>query len=115
MISLKKILLEVLNNYSVEVDLFIDSQYNTYDILNEIRAVKGITIVTIITPEDYSQTGGDEYIRLRIKFVTRGEANDMLQGFLDDALATSPGPDEDNIRIQGIKSMKYREDTLKRL
>ena len=39
----------------------------------------------------------------------------MLQGFLDDALATSPGPDEDNIRIQGIKSMKYREDTLKRL
>ena len=115
MISLKKILYEVLNNYSVEVDLFIDSQYNTYDILNEIRAVKGITIVTIITPEDYSQTGGDEYIRLRIKFVTRGEANDMLQGFLDDALATSPGPDEDNIRIQGIKSMKYREDTLKRL
>ena len=113
MISLKKILYEVLNNYSVEVDLFIDSQYNTYDILNEIRAVKGITIVTIITPEDYSQTGGDEYIRLRIKFVTRGEANDMLQGFLDDALATSPGPDEDNIRIQGVKSMKYREGTLK--
>ena len=115
MISLKKILYEVLNNYSVEVDLFIDSQYNTYDILNEIRAVKGITIVTIITPEDYSQTGGDEYIRLRIKFVTRGEANDMLQGFLDDALATSPGPDEDNIRIQGVKSMKYREGTLKQL
>ena len=115
MISLKKILYEVLNNYSVEVDLFIDSQYNTYDILNEIRGVKGITIVTIITPEDYSQTGGDEYIRLRIKFVTRGEANDMLQGFLDDALATSPGPDEDNIRIQGVKSMKYREGTLKQL
>ena len=39
----------------------------------------------------------------------------MLQNFLDDALATSPGPDEDNIIIQGIKSMKYREDTLKRL
>ena len=115
MISLKKILYEVLNNYSVEVDLFIDSQYNTYDILNEIRAVKGITIVTIITPEDYSQTGGDEYIRLRIKFVTRGEANEMLQSFLDDALASSPGPEEDNIRIQGIKSMKYREGTLKQL
>ena len=115
MINLTNILYENLTNHSVEVDLFIDSQYNTYDILNEIRAVKGITIVTIITPEDYSQTGGDEYIRLRIKFVTRGEANDMLQGFLDDALATSPGPDEDNIRIQGIKSMKYREDTLKRL
>ena len=115
MISLKKILNEVLNNYSVEVDLFIDKSTSTYDVTNEIRALKGVTIVTIITPEDYSQTGGDEYIRLRIKFVTRGEADEMLQGFLDDALANSPGPKEDNIRIQGVKSMKYRENTLKRL
>ena len=112
MISLKKILYEVLDNFSVEVDLFIDSQFNTYDILNEIRAVKGITIVTIITPEDYVQTAGDEYIRLRIKFVTRGEANNMLQQFLDNALAQN---NEDEVRIQGIKSMKFREGTLKKL
>ena len=115
MIKLKNILYEILNNYSVEVDLFVDQAASHYDITNEIRALKGITIVTIITPEDYTQTSDDEYIRLRIKFVTRGEANDMLQGFLDDALATSPGPEEDNIRIQGIKSMKYREGTLKQL
>ena len=115
MISLKKILYEILNNFSVEADLFIDSNVFISDVLNEIRALKGITIVTIITPEDYSQTGGDEYIRLRIKFVTRSEANDMLQQFLDDALATSPGPEKDKIRIQGVKSMKFREGTLKRL
>jgi len=115
MISLKKILYEVLNNYSVEVDLFIDKSSSTYDITNEIRALKGVTIVTIITPDDYTQTGGDEYIRLRIKFVTRGDANDMLQQFLDDILATSPGPKKDNVRILGVKNMKYREKTLKRL
>lgn len=112
MISLKNILYEVLGIYSVEVDLFIDPQYNTYDILNEIRAIKGITIVNIITPEDYSQTGGDEYIRLRIKFVTRDDANAMLQQFLNDALAQN---DNDELRIQGIKSMKYREETLKKI
>ena len=112
MISLKKILYEVLNNYSVEVDLFVDNTTSHYDITNEIRALKGVTIVTIITPDDYSQTGGDEYIRLRIKFVTRGETNDMLQQFLDSALAKDG---KDTIRIQGVKSMKYREDTLKRL
>ena len=114
MISLKKILYEILNNYSVEVDLFIDKSASTYDITNEIRALKGVTIVTIITPDDYVQKQGstDEYLRLRIKFVTRGEANDMLQQFLDDALAKD---DKDTIRIQGIKSMKYRDDTLKRL
>ena len=117
MISLKKILYEVLNNYSVEVDLFVDKSAAVYDITNEIRALQGVTIVTIITPEDYVQKTGssDEYLRLRIKFVTKGEPKDMLQQFLDDALATSPGPDEDEIRIQGVKSMKYREDTLKRL
>ena len=113
MISLKKILYEVLNNFSVEVDLFIDSQYNTYDILNEIRALKGITIVTIITPEDYNQTGGDEYLRLRIKFVTRGEAKESLQGFLDDTLTNDGG--ENDVRIQGVKHMAFREGTLKRL
>ena len=112
MISLKKILYEVLNNYSVEVDLFADNSASTYDITNEIRALQGITIVTIITPEDYSQTGGDEYIRLRIKFVTRGEVNDMLQQFLDNALSKN---DKDTVRIQGIKSMSFREGTLKRI
>ena len=114
MISLKNILYEVLNNYSVEVDLFVDNTASTYDITNEIRALKGITIVTIITPEDYVQKTGlsDEYIRLRIKFVTRGDANEMLQQFLDSALAKD---DKDTIRIQGVKSMKYREETLKRL
>ena len=114
MISLKNILLEILNNYSVEVDLFVDKSVSTYDITNELRALKGVTIVTIITPDDYVQKQGstDEYLRLRIKFVTRGEANDMLQQFLDDALAKD---DKDTIRIQGIKSMKYRDDTLKRL
>ena len=81
---------------------------------NELRALKGVTIVTIITPEDYVQKTGssDEYIRLRIKFVTRGESKEMLQNFLDAALAKD---DKDTIRIQGVKSMKYREGTLKRL
>ena len=114
MISLKRILYEILNNYSVEVDLFIDKSVSHYDITNEIRALKGVTIVTIITPDDYIQKTGssDEYIRLRIKFVTRGDSHDMLQQFLDDALAQN---NKDEVRIQGIKSMKYKEGTLKRL
>ena len=36
MISLKKILYEILNNFSIEVDLIMDPQYNTYDVLNSI-------------------------------------------------------------------------------
>ena len=114
MISLKKILNEILTNYSVEVDLFVDKTASHYDITNELRALKGVTIVTIITPEDYVQKTGssDEYIRLRIIFITRGEANELLQSILDSSLAKD---DEDKIRIQGVKSMKYRNDTLKRI
>ena len=112
MIKLKNILYEILNNFSVEVDLFVDKSSSHYNITNEIRALKGVTIVTIITPEDYAQTGGDDYIRLRIKFVTRGEASEMLQTFLDSVLAKD---DNNSIRIEGIKSMKFREETLKRL
>ena len=78
MISLKKILYEVLINFSVEADIFIDYQYNTYDILNEIRALRRITIVSIITPDDYTQSAGDEYIRLKMKFVTRGNSEEAL-------------------------------------
>ena len=113
MISLKKILYEILNNFSVEVDIVMDPQYNTYDILNEIRALRRVTIVSIITPEDYVQKPGSEYIRLRMKFVTRGESKEALQGFLDSALSTDKG--ETEYRIQGLKSMKFREGTLKRL
>ena len=113
MIKLKNILYEILNNYSVELDVFIDKSVSTYDITNEIRAVRGVTIVTIITPDDYIQKTGssDEYLRLRMKFITRDEAKEALQRFLDDVLAK----DKKEYRIQGIKSIKFREKTLKRL
>ena len=61
MISLKNILSEVINTFSVEIDMFVDSKAFISDILNEIRAVRGVTIVTSITPDDYSQQGDDEY------------------------------------------------------
>ena len=112
MIKLKNILNEILNNYSIEVDLFIDKTSSHYDITNEIRALRGITIVTIITPDDYIQKTGssDEDMRLKIKFVTRGEVNDMLQSFLNSALAKDK---EDQLRIVGVNSMKFRKENLK--
>ena len=116
MISLKKILYEILNTYSVEVDLFVDTTVFISDILNEIRGLEKVTIVTIITPDEYTQKpGGDLYVRLRVKFVTRGEANDALKKFLEDTLESSPNVQNPDIRIPGVKSMKFREGTLKRL
>ena len=114
MIKLKDILLEILNTFQVEVDLFIDKATSHYEITNEVRALKGITIVNIITPEDYVQKqGADKYMKVRIKFVTREDAQEMLQNFLDDTLTNDGG--ENDVRIQGVKSMKFIDGTLKRL
>ena len=115
MIKLTNILTELLNTFEITALLSSDRKVPITEILDQIRALRKITTVRNMTPPEYMVQSSSEHTIVSIKFVTRGEANDMLQGFLDDALATSPGPDEDNIRIQGIKSMKYREDTLKRL
>ena len=48
MIKLTNILSEILNTYSIEADLFTNPDFNVTDILNQIRAVRKVTIVTII-------------------------------------------------------------------
>ena len=115
MIKLTNILTELLNTFEITAIIVSDKKESITDILDQIRALKKITTVRNMTPLEYMVQSSSEHTIVSIKFVTRGEANDMLQQFLDDALATSPGPDEDEIRIQGIKSMKFREGTLKRL
>ena len=71
MIKLKKILSEILNTYSVEADLFTDPTFNVTDVLNQIRAIRKVTIVNIITPDDYVQKPNVEYQKIRIKFVIK--------------------------------------------
>ena len=113
MISLTKILYEVLNNYSVEADMFVDPSASHYDITNEIRALRGVTIVTIITPEEYVQKEKVEYTRVKIKFVTRGNPKEdiikMRKDMLTSDLKTS------DMRINGLKNVKFRMETLRRL
>ena len=113
MISLKNILGEVINTFSVEIDLFVDSKAFISDILNEIRAVRGVTIVTSITPDDYVQTKGDQYVRLKMKFITREDAKQDMEKIKQDILTSDRSAND--LRVPGVKSFKYKEDTLKRL
>ena len=113
MIKLKKILSEILNTFQIEVDLFTDPTFNVTDILNQIRAVRKITIVSIITPDDYTQKSGVEYQKLKIKFVTRGEPKQDLEKFKDDILTSDLS--KTDLRIPGVKSLKFKEETLKRI
>ena len=111
MIGLKKILSELLNTYKVEADLWTDPEFNVTDILNQIRAVRKITIVSI-DPIDIKKPG-IEYYRIKIKFVTRGEPKQDLEQFKKDILSSDLS--KTDLRIPGIKSIKFKEETLKRL
>ena len=53
MIKLKKILNEVLNEYIVQAYMLTDPEYNITEILEQIRAIRKVTIVRNITPPEY--------------------------------------------------------------
>ena len=113
MLKLKKILNELLHTYSVEAFIKSDRKVPITDILNQIRAIRKITIVTIITPEDYVQKGDSEYQRLKIKIVTRENPIDDIKKITNSMLTSDL--ENNSLRIPGIKNIKFKEETIKRL
>ena len=84
MIKLTNILSEILNTYQVEAYMLTDNSFNITDILDEIRAIRKITIVRNITPEDYIQKPNVEFTLISIKFITRGDAKKDLEKIKQD-------------------------------
>ena len=113
MIKLTNILTEVLNTFQVEVDILSDRKTNISDILDQIRGLYKVTIVNNITPEEYPQRDKIEYTKVRMKFVTRIDPKTDLSQFKEDMLTSDMS--KNDLRISGVKSVKFREDTLKRL
>ena len=113
MIKLKDILTEILNTFQVECELFTDKKFNVTDILNQVRGLRKVTIVNNITPEDYPQRDKIEFTRVRMKFVTRTDPKVDLTQFKQDMLTSDMS--KNDLRIPGVKSVKFKEETLKRL
>ena len=113
MIKLSNILTEVLNTFQVECDILTDRQFNITDVLNEVRALRKVTIVNNITPEEYPQKDKVEFTRLKIKFVTRENPKTDLIQFKEDMLTSDLS--KTDLRIPGIKTVKFKLETLKRL
>ena len=121
MIKLKNIITEALNTYSVEMAMKSNRKYGLMGILDEIRAVQKITIVQNITPTNDPKFGTTKYISdkveftlLKVKWVTRTNPRDDLKQFKRDMLTTTDLQDT-GLRIPGILSLKFKEDTLKRV
>ena len=113
MVKLVNILNEVLNTFVIECEILTDKKFNITDVLDEIRALRKVTIVNNITPEDYIQKDKIEYHKLKIKFVTREDPKSDLVKFKEDMLTSDLS--KTDLRIPGVKSVKFKEETLKRL
>ena len=113
MLKLTKILNEVLNTFIVQAYMLTDTDYNITDVLDQIRAIRKVTIVRNITPEDYLQKPTIEYTLVTIKFITRGEAKQDLEQLKQDILTSDAS--KSDFRVPGVKSFKFKPETLRRI
>ena len=113
MIKLKNILNELLNTYIVQAYMLSDTEYNITDILDQIRALKKVTIVRNITPPEYTQKQDSEYTLVTIKFITRGDAKQDLEQLKQDILTSDLS--KTDLRVPGIKSFNFKSETLQRI
>ena len=113
MIKLKNILNEVLNTFMVQAYMLTNTDYNITDILDQIRAIRKVTIVRNITPPEYMQKKDTEYTLVTIKFVSRGDPKQDLMKFKEDILTSDRS--KNDLRVPGVKSFKYKPETLHRL
>ena len=113
MIKLKNILTEVMNTYQIQASLMSDREVAITNILDQIRGLEKVTIVNNITPEDYPQKEKIEYTRVKIKFVTRTDPKQDIEKMRKDMLTSDL--ETSNMRVDGLKNVKFRMETLKRL
>ena len=113
MIKLKNILNELLNTYIVQAYMLSDTEYNITDILDQIRALKKVTIVRNITPPEYTQKQDSEYTLVTIKFISRGDAKQDLEQLKQDILTSDLS--KTDLRVPGIKSFSFKPETLQRI
>ena len=113
MIKLKNILKEVLNTYIVQAYMLTDTDYNITDVLDQIRAVRKVTIIRNITPPEYAQKENMEYTLVTIKFISRGNPKQDLEQLKQD-IVTSDRSITD-LRVPGIKSFNFKRETLQRI
>ena len=113
MIKLKNILNEVLNEFIVQAYMLTDPDYNITEVLEQIRAIRKVTIIRNITPPEYNQKKNFEYTLVTIKFISRGNPKEDLKKLKKDILTSNRSIND--LRVPGVKSFKIKPETLKRI
>jgi hypothetical protein len=114
MIQLKDILNEILNTYQVEGTIISSKEENISDILNQIRGIRKVTIVNNTTPDEIPQREDTEITTFELKFVSRtNEPKKDIEKFKKDILQSDY--EKNDLKVPGVKSIKFNLDSLKRI
>ena len=113
MIKLKNILSEVMNTYQVQASLMSDRGIGITNILDQIRGLEKVTIVNNITPPEYPQKEKIEYTKVKIKFVSRTDPKQDIAKMEKDMLTSDVKTSD--MRIDGLKNVRFKMETLKRI
>ena len=114
MIQLKDILNEVLNTYQVNGTLVSSKEENISDILNQIRGIRKVTVLNNTTPDNVPEREDTEITTFELKFVSRtNEPKKDIAKFEKDILQSDY--EKNDLKVPGVKSVKFDLDSLKRL
>ena len=91
--NLSNILLEGISVYSIEVLIKTIAGDNKVEIYNQIRAVSGIVVVTIIHSDflDNKATTQYEYSLLKMKYIVKDTPENDIDNIKSLAVKTIPG------------------------
>tara|TARA_R100000152_G_C6647655_1_gene90209 strand:- start:220 stop:567 length:348 start_codon:yes stop_codon:yes gene_type:complete len=115
MIKLANILSEVLSTYQVEADIISDKKVNISSILDQIRGLHKVTIVTNTTRRKTTSSKKTENTTVKIKFVSRENPEEDLIQLKKDMTTSDFTPDHKHLRIPGLRSVIFKPKTLKRI
>ena len=114
MIQLKDILNEVLNTYQVNGTLVSSKEENISDILNQIRGIRKVTVLNNTTPDNVPKREDTEITTFELKFVSRtNEPKKDIAKFEKDILQSDY--EKNDLKVPGVRSVKFDLDSLKRL
>ena len=82
--------------------------------IDQIRGLHKVTIVTNITQNKKSNPNY-EFTKVKIKFVSRENPKEDLIQLKKDMLTSDFTPDHKHIRVSGLKSVKFKPETLTRI
>jgi ribosomal protein S10 len=93
MINLSNILLEGIDVYSIEALIKTIAGENKVEIYNQVRAVSGIVVVTIIQSDflDNKSTNQYEYSLLKMKYIVKDTPENDINTIKSLAVKTIPG------------------------